>query len=191
MDILWKSIFLDQNRLFGLDVNFYVRNRFLGSESSESNFWLIIKISSSESNLASKFIFGSNIGIWLRIGFWAQILSFWVFDSESIFGIRIGFLGFESIFWTLSRFLDWKSIFGHRVEFWDVNWFWDWSWLFWPQNRFLHWELLQKKKDSFHGLKSCKILKSNFERSCEVYFSLPDRFRKFFLFLWTIFFFLM
>ena len=128
MDIFWKSIFLDQNRLFGLDVNFYVRNRFLGSESSESNFWLIIKISSSESNLASKFIFGSNIGIWLRIGFWAQILSFWVFDSESIFGIRIGFLGFESIFWAL---------IGHRVEFWVVNWFWGWSWLFWPQNRFM------------------------------------------------------
>ena len=141
MDIFWKSIFLDQNRLFGLDFNFYVRNRFLGSESSESIFWLKIKILSSESNLGSKLIFGSNIGIWLRIRFWAQILSFWVFDSESIFGIRIGFLGFESIFLTLSLFLDWKSNFGHRVEFWDVNWFWGWSWLYWPQNRFLHWEL--------------------------------------------------
>ena len=58
MDIFWKSIFLDQNRLFGLDVNFYVRNRFLGSESSESNFWLKIKILS---------FFGSKSQSWATV----------------------------------------------------------------------------------------------------------------------------
>ena len=123
-----------KNRLFGLGVNVYVRNRFLGSESSESIFWLKIKILSSESNLGSKLIFGSNIGIWLRIRFWAQILSFWVFDSESIFGIRIGFWDLNLIFglWlgTESNFELWIDFgvevgyFGHRIVLWPRIYFW-------------------------------------------------------------------